>query len=196
MCLLQVYSSATLLGQSPVALGFMHSFQPQISSSYPYSTPLGPLSPYGPSVPGSLPVQTCTYTHMHTHTHTHTLRPRELTGTSVYIHTHAHAHAHAHTHTHTHQPYVDSLHVSVEFLRGGAPTPRASCRSWCWVHSDLPPPLVLPLPLPPPLLLPEVHHGTDGHSDHPTPAAGEGTGLPQQTLTNGEADYMRTCVLL
>lgn len=50
----EVYSSG-LLGQSPVAQGFMHSFQPQqLSTSFPYSTPLGPLSPYGPAG-GSLP---------------------------------------------------------------------------------------------------------------------------------------------
>jgi hypothetical protein len=47
--------SGGLLGQSPVAHGFMQSLQQHHhhhhpgSHSLPYSTPLGPLSPYGPS---------------------------------------------------------------------------------------------------------------------------------------------------
>ena len=48
-----------ILGQSPVAHGFMQSFQQQQHSgghSYPYSTPLGPLSPYGNPQPTGLPV--------------------------------------------------------------------------------------------------------------------------------------------
>lgn len=46
-----------ILGQSPVAHGFMQSFQQQHSGghSYPYSTPLGPLSPYGTTQPTGLP---------------------------------------------------------------------------------------------------------------------------------------------
>ena len=40
----------SILGQSPIAQSFMQSFPPQVSTgSYPYSTPLGPLSPYGTS---------------------------------------------------------------------------------------------------------------------------------------------------
>lgn len=46
-----VVGAAGLLGQSPIAQSFLHSLQPhtQISAAYPYSTPLGPLSPYGHS---------------------------------------------------------------------------------------------------------------------------------------------------
>ena len=47
----QVYN-ARMMDRSPMAQGFLQSFQQpthrsQSSSSYPYSTPLGPLSPYG-----------------------------------------------------------------------------------------------------------------------------------------------------
>jgi len=39
--------SADLVGQSPIAQGFMQSFMSHSSGgSLPYSTPLGPLSPF------------------------------------------------------------------------------------------------------------------------------------------------------
>ena len=52
---LQQMLSGGILGQSPVAHGFMQSLQQHHhhhhsgSHPLPYSTPLGPLSPYGPS---------------------------------------------------------------------------------------------------------------------------------------------------
>ena len=54
--------SGAILGQSPVAQGFLQSFQQQphhhhMSGSYPYSTPLGALSPFASA--GSMPVSVC-----------------------------------------------------------------------------------------------------------------------------------------
>ena len=42
----------SMMGQSPVAQGFMQSLQSPFSSSLGYSTPLGPLSPF----PGPQPM--------------------------------------------------------------------------------------------------------------------------------------------
>ena len=73
---LQQMLSAGILGQSPVAHGFMQSLQHHHhhhhhhagSHSLPYSTPLGPLSPYGPSSSShhaGLPVSGTHTTHAH-----------------------------------------------------------------------------------------------------------------------------------
>ena len=70
--------SAGILGHSPVAQGFFQSYQPQMSASYPYSTPLGPLSPFA-AVSGSLPVRY--YHHIlltSSHWHLSTLSPFTL----------------------------------------------------------------------------------------------------------------------
>ena len=82
--------SAGILGHSPVAQGFFQSYQPQMSASYPYSTPLGPLSPFA-AVSGSLPVryQHSLLTPSHTHIVTSPL-PHILTLSHLHSLTYSH----------------------------------------------------------------------------------------------------------
>ena len=147
--------SAGILGHSPVAQGFFQSYQPQMSASYPYSTPLGPLSPFA-AVSGSLPVRYChhillTSSHWHLSTtspftlaplhhftlHTATSHPLTLhTATSPSL-------TSSHLHFSTPSPFtLPLLHPLTPEFWSRSSTTRADGRPWYWLHLHLPPPPV------------------------------------------------------
>lgn len=167
--------SAGILGHSPVAQGFFQSYQPQMSASYPYSTPLGPLSPFA-AVSGSLPVryQHSLLTPSHTHIVTSPL-PHILTLLPLLLTAHTHtatfppphpSHSHPHTATSPllHTLTLPLLHPLTPELWSWSLTTRADCRPWDWLHLHLPPPPVhrhtITLSLR--ASLSEVHHGSSG----------------------------------
>lgn len=123
--------SAGILGHSPVAQGFFQSYQPQMSASYPYSTALGPLSPFA-AVSGSLPVRYCHHillTSSHCHLTLHTATSPSLTS--------------SHLHLSTPSPFtLPLLHPLTPEFWSRSPTTRADGRPWYWLHLHLPPPPV------------------------------------------------------
>ena len=148
--------SAGILGHSPVDEGFCQSYQSQMPASYPYSTPLGPLSPFA-AVSGSLPVS---YQYLPTiffsapHTATFTPSPLTLTLSPPFPHpSHSHWHLsipsitpHTHTvispfphpsHSHCHLSIPSSLTLTELWSR--SPTTHADCQPWYWLHLYLHP---------------------------------------------------------
>ena len=132
--------SAGILGHSPVAQGFFQSYQPQMSASYPYSTPLGPLSPFA-AVSGSLPVR---YYH-------HVL----LTSLHWHLSTTSHP---SHCHLSTPSPFILAplhpltFHTTTSpssYPRVLVPVPYNTCRRSA---------LALASPPPPPSPSPQAHH--------------------------------------
>ena len=94
---------------SPVAHGFMQSFPQQHhpgSHSLSFSTPLGPLSPYGSSQYSSLPVSLCVITLTHPPTHspahssTHPLTHMPIHSPPTCPLTHSSTHSPTHSLTH------------------------------------------------------------------------------------------------
>lgn len=162
--------SAGILGHSPVAQGFFQSFQPQLSASYPYSTPLGPLSPFA-AVSGSLPVRyqhslltasLLTLSPLHSLTYSHCyLHPSLLTLTLPSLHPLT---LHTATSPLPHTLTLPLLHPLTPELWSWSLTTRPDCRPWDRLHLHLPPPSVHRHTITLPLRagLSAVHHGSGG----------------------------------